>query len=180
MHGELETMTGITLMKCLPIFDMPAPTQTTTMSSLSPTIIVAKESSGRSPNMISAGMYCSPRAARKIVLSRRPISTSRATGATISQGATRSYGDESVTITPGSAIPAASEASSSQYRPTSSDVRRVPAVPGTHVYGRSRMVPVRAQNRIPPVIGLILKVSGPQAPATPMASSRVVHRTSFW
>ena len=51
---------------------------------------------------------------------------------------------------------------------------------GTRRHGRSRIVPVRAQNKIPPVIGLNLPASGPQEPATPIASSSTVHSTAFW
>ena len=47
-------------------------------------------------------------------------------------------------------------------------VRRSPSVNGTRFHGRSRMVPGRAQNRMPPVIGLNLPASGPQEPATPI------------
>ena len=62
----------------------------------------------------------------------------------------------------------------------SNQVRRSPLVNGTHFHGRSRMVPGRAQNRMPPVIGLTLPANGPQEPATPMASSSTVHRMTFW
>ena len=50
---------------------------------------------------------------------------------------------------------------------------------GTRFHGRSRIVPVRAQNRMPPVIGLNLPASGPHDPATPIVSSSTVHRTAF-
>ena len=62
----------------------------------------------------------------------------------------------------------------------SNQVRRSPSVNGTHFHGRSRMVPGRAQNRMPPVIGLALPANGPQDPATPIASSSTVHRMTFW
>jgi hypothetical protein len=68
---------------------------------------------------------------------------------------------------------------STMYRPTSNEVRRSPSVNGTHFQGRSRMVPGRAQNRMPPVIGLILPASGPHEPATPISSSSTVHSTAF-
>ena len=58
--------------------------------------------------------------------------------------------------------------------PTSAGVRVVPAVPGTRVHGRSLMVPVRDQNRNPPVHGLNLLVSGPQAPARFSDSRNIV------
>jgi len=53
-------------------------------------------------------------------------------------------------------------------------------VSGTRFQGRSRIVPVRAQNRMPPVIGLNLPASGPHDPATPIVSSSTVHSTAFW
>jgi hypothetical protein len=52
-------------------------------------------------------------------------------------------------------------------------------VSGTRRQGRSRIVPVRAQNKMPPVIGLNLPASGPHDPATPRVSSRTVHSTAF-
>ena len=51
---------------------------------------------------------------------------------------------------------------------------------GTHFHGRNRMVSERIQNRMPPVIGLTLPASGPHDPATPIASSSTVHKTTFW
>ena len=42
------------------------------------------------------------------------------------------------------------------------------------------MVPGRAQNRMPPVIGFTLPASGPHDPATPMVSSSTVHKMTFW
>ena len=62
----------------------------------------------------------------------------------------------------------------------SNQVRRSPLVSGIHFHGRSRMVPGRAQNRMPPVIGLTLPAKWPQDPATPIASSSTVHRMAFW
>ena len=50
---------------------------------------------------------------------------------------------------------------------------------GTRFHGRSRIVPVRAQNKMPPVIGLNLPASGPHDPATPKISSSTVHSTAF-
>ena len=61
----------------------------------------------------------------------------------------------------------------------SNQLRRSPLVNGTHFHGRNRMVPGRAQNRMPPVIGLSLPASGPQEPAMPMDSSSTVQRMTF-
>ena len=44
---------------------------------------------GSAAKKISAGKYCSPRAARKMVLSRSPIRTSSTIGAISSAGSTR-------------------------------------------------------------------------------------------
>ena len=71
--------------KCLPNFDTPAPTHTTTISSFSAMIM---STNGSTAKKTSAGRYCSPRAARKMVLSRRPFNTSSTTGPTSSAGST--------------------------------------------------------------------------------------------
>ncbi len=135
--------------------------------------------------MISAGRYCSPRAARKTILSRKPITTSSTIGAMSSAGSTSPdvlagiAADNESLCTPGDSSGTATLTSSTTYRPTSNQVRRSPLVSGTHFQGRSRMVPGRAQNRMPPVIGLTLPANGPHDPATPIASSSTVHRTAF-
>ena len=40
-------------------------------------------------------------------------------------------------------------------------------------------MPVLAQNKMPPVIGLNLPASGPHEPAIPIVSSSTVHSTAF-
>src|SRR6185312_970289 len=153
-----------------PSFDTPAPTHTTTISSFSAMIISTKLNAA---NMIRAGRYCSPRAARKTNLSRNPMTTSSTTGGISSAGLTSpdvlpGIAAESESLcTPGANRGTATLIISTMYRPTSNQVRRSPPVSGTHFHGRSRMVPGRAQNRMPPVIGLILPASGPHDPATP-------------
>jgi hypothetical protein len=141
---------------------------------------------GNTANMISAGRYCSPRAPKKTVLSRRPFSTSSMIGAISSIGLTipevlsgKTFDSESL-CTPGAISATATLARNATYRSTSNQLRRSPAVKGTHFQGRNRIVPGRAQNRIPPVIGLTLPASGPHDPATPIVSSSTVHKMAFW
>ena len=81
----LLTIGGMTLEKCLPNFEKPAPTHTTTISIFKATIMFENGNTAKKTN---AGKYCSPRAARKMVLSRRPISTSSTIGATSRAGFT--------------------------------------------------------------------------------------------
>ena len=175
-------MGGMTLVKCSPNFDTPAPTQTTTINSFSAMIMSTKENAA---NTIMAGRYCSPRAARKTILSRSPMTTSSTIGAISSAGSTSpdvlpGIAAESESLcTPGKTSGTTTLAISTTYKPTSNQVRRSPPVSGTHFHGRSRIVPGRAQNRMPPVIGLILPASGPHDPATPISSSSTVHRTAF-
>ena len=85
MKGLLLTIGGMTLVKCSPSFDTPAPTQTTTINSFSAMIMLTN---GNTAKMIRAGRYCSPRAARKTILSRSPITTSSTIGAINSAGLT--------------------------------------------------------------------------------------------
>ncbi|SLH29415.1 Uncharacterised protein [Mycobacteroides abscessus subsp. abscessus] len=153
------------------------------MSSLAAMIMSTK---GRVAKNSSAGRYCSPRAARKIVLSRRPHSTYSTIGAISSRGSIspevlsgRAALSDALGA-PGARIATSRPARNATYSTTSPIVLVSPAVPGSHRHGRSRMVPGRAQNRMPPVIGLNLPASGPQDPATPTASSSTVHSTSFW
>ena len=70
MDGLLLTIGGITLVKCRPNFETPAAIHTITISSFSAMIM---STNGSTVKKNSAGRYCSPRAARKMVLSRSPI-----------------------------------------------------------------------------------------------------------
>ena len=65
--------------------EKPAPIQTVTISSLSAMIM---SMNGRTVKNTRAGRYCSPRAARKITLSRNPQITSRTIAGIISIGLT--------------------------------------------------------------------------------------------
>ena len=120
-------------------------------------------------------------------MSRRPFSTSSTIGAISSAGLTspdvlcgKAADSESLCTPGGQQRDGEADQQCEVEDPTSNQVRRSPSVNGTHLHGRSRMVPGRAQNRMPPVIGLTLPASGPHDPATPIASSSTVHRTAFW
>src|SRR5262245_3061406 len=183
MDGLLLTIGGTTLEKWLPNLEKPAPTQTTTISIFSAMIMFTN---GKTVKKISAGMYCSPRAARNIVLSRSPFSTRSTIGAISRAGLTSpevllgTAADSESLCTPGITKATTRLTSSARYIAMSNQVRRSPLVNGIHFQGRSRMVPGRAQNRMPPFIGLTLPASGPHDPATPMDSSSTVHRMTFW
>ena len=78
-------MGGTTFAKCLPSLEKPAPTQTVTISSLSAMIMSVNGSTVKNTR---AGRYCSPRAARKMILSRSPQATSSTIAGTMSTGLT--------------------------------------------------------------------------------------------
>ena len=80
------TIGGITLAKWRPNFENAAPHQTITISSFAATIM---STNGKKAKKISAGRYCSPRAARKKTLSRRPSATSSTMIGTIAPEAMR-------------------------------------------------------------------------------------------
>jgi hypothetical protein len=86
MVGLLLTIGGTTSVKCGVILETPAATHTTTISSLSAMIM---STYGSTVKKNSAGRYCSPRAAKKMVLSRSPIKTSSTIGAINSVGFTK-------------------------------------------------------------------------------------------
>ena len=86
MRGLLLTIGGMTLVKCGPNLETPAPIHTTPISSFSAMIMSTNGSTAKKNN---AGRYCSPRAARKIVLSRSPMSTSSTIGAISRAGFTK-------------------------------------------------------------------------------------------
>ena len=83
--GLLLTIGGTTFAKCLPSLETPAPTQTVTISSLSAMIMLVNGSTVKNTR---AGRYCSPRAARKMILSRSPQATSSTTTGMRSSGLT--------------------------------------------------------------------------------------------
>jgi hypothetical protein len=155
-HGVLLTIGGTTMPKCLPNLENPAPTQTTTISSLSATIMSTAPYSAKKT---IAGRYCSPRAWRKDTLSRMPSVISATARITISTGETRPPSNpsdvRSLSPTEGSTSDSTSVARIATYRPTSNGVRRSPAVSGTLPgHGGSRIVSTRPYVRQPPVNGL--------------------------
>ena len=128
-------------------FEKPAQNHTTTISSFAATIM---STNGKNAMKISAGRYCSERAAMNSTLSRRPSVTSRTITATIAAGATRPWFEASAASipcvwTPGSASDTTSAASNPTYSSTSTSVRSSPLVNGTLFgHGDSRIVPRRA------------------------------------
>ena len=72
IHGVLETIGGITWPKWRPILDTAAPIQTVTIRIFAATTM---STNGKNAKKMSAGTYCSDRAAIHVILSRRPIST---------------------------------------------------------------------------------------------------------
>ena len=82
----LLTIGGTTREKWRPNFDTPAPIHTATISSFKAMI---KSTGPRTAKKISAGTYCSLRAARNTTLSRRPITMSRPISVSSSTGLTK-------------------------------------------------------------------------------------------
>ncbi len=150
MVGLLLTIGGMTLVKCSPNFETPAQIHTVPIKSLPAMIMSTK---GKVVKNNNAGRYCSPRAARKIVLSRSPITTSSTIGRISSAGLTRpevlsgSAALSDALCTPGAPSATPIVAISARYTPTSNRVRRSPSVNGTAFHGRSRIVLSLAQNR---------------------------------
>ena len=87
-HGTLDTIGPSTLGKWRLHFENPAQNHTTTISSFAATIM---STNGKNAMKISAGRYCSERAAMNSTLSRRPRITSSAMTAMIAAGATRPW-----------------------------------------------------------------------------------------
>ena len=150
IDGLLLTIGGMTLVKCRPNLETPAQNQTVKISSL-PAMIMS--TNGSVAKKIKAGRYCSPRAARKMVLSRKPISTSSTMGAMSSAGFTKpevlagSTGDSDSLCTPESSSGTTRLISNATYSAMSNQVLRLPAVNGTRRHGRNRIVLSLAQNR---------------------------------
>ena len=121
--------------------------------------------------------YTSPRAARKITLSRRPATASRPRIVQICHiGSTP-------TVVPSDGIgpvPLENSAttrttSSAPYSSTSNGVRAVPLVSGIRLgHGGSRMVLGRNQYRIDPIGGKNRLFSGPNPHPRPMTSNSMV------
>ena len=135
-HAVFETIGGSTFSKWRPNFEKPAQNQTITISSLAATIM---STNGKNAKKISAGRYCSPRAAMKSTLSRRPRMTSSAMTGTIAAVGTSPLLSPPISgawsipwmWTPGSASETTRAPSSATYSSTSTGVRSSPAVNGT-------------------------------------------------
>lgn len=68
-------MAATTGLKCLPNFEIPAPNQLANMKILAATIMSTTDPAAAKTRI--AAKYCSERAAKKTVLSRRPMRTIR-------------------------------------------------------------------------------------------------------
>ena len=120
-------------------------------------------SSPTSRNVSASVPYTSDRAARKIVLSRRPISAS--TTSTVATG--RRERAVAATTQRG----AASRRTARRRRA----VRQLPRVPGTRSgHGGSRMVRGRSQYRNEPSGGVKRRFSGPKPQPSPSTSNSIV------
>ena len=96
-QGTFETIGPSTLGKWRLHFEKPAQNHTTTISSFAATIM---STNGKNAMKISAGRYCSERAAMNNTLSRKPRVTSRTITATIAAGATRPWFEPSARSIP--------------------------------------------------------------------------------
>src|SRR5271169_2806168 len=125
----------MTWVKCNPNLETPAQNHTVKIRIFSAMIM---STNGNAVKENSAGKYCSPRAARKMVLSRRPMSTNSTIGATSNAGFTRpdvldgTAADSEALATPGNTRATTTLTISAAYSATSNQVRRLPAVNGTH------------------------------------------------
>ncbi len=159
--------------KCLLSFDVAAPSQMTRQTSLAAMIM----STPANRNATVSDAYTSPRAARKITLSRRPSTASRPRIVQIC------HSGSTPTVVPSAGIgPVPSEnnattsiTSSAPYSAASTGVRVVPLVSGIRLgHGGSRMVLGRNQYRIEPIGGKNRLFSGPKPQPRPMTSNSMV------
>ncbi len=149
MIGAFDIMTGTTLVKWWPNFETPAPTQITIISSLHATIMSVKGSAAKNT---TAGRYCSARMARKVTLSRKPMTTARTSkghkrtgfnSPAVASGCTAAM---DVLCTPGSTRITTRLRMTDAYSATSYSVRTPPLVKGTLPgHGGLRKVPDRSQ-----------------------------------
>src|SRR5262245_37207480 len=173
--GLLLIIVEITNGKCLLSLDVAAPSQITRQTSLAAMIMSTPKPANRNATVNDA--YTSPRAARKITLSRRPSTASRPRTVQICHiGSTP-------TVVPSAGIgPVPSEnnatnstTSSAPYSAASIGVRVVPFVSGIRFgHGGSRMVLGRNQYMIEPIGGKYRLLSGPKPQPSPMTSNSIV------
>ncbi|SKV49529.1 Uncharacterised protein [Mycobacteroides abscessus subsp. massiliense] len=164
MSGLLDIIVEMTKGKWWLSFDVAAPIQMTTKISLAATIMSAPVKR----NVTVRAPYTSPRAARKITLSRRPAMASNPRMATTGQRGSSPVGagwENNATR---------SIASKAAYSTTSTGVRALPRVRGMRGQGGRRMVLGRNQYRIEPRGGKNLLLSGPKPQPRPMTSNSMV------
>src|SRR6478609_9736190 len=176
--GLLLIIVEITNGKCLLSLDVAAPSQITRQTSLAATIM----STPANRNATANDPYTSPRAARKITLSRRPSTANSPRMVQICQS-----GSTPIVVPRAGTGPVPSENSatssisdSAPYRATSTGVRAVPFVSGSRFgHGGSRMVLGRNQYRIDPSGGKNRLFSGPNPHPRPTTSNSMVYSTTF-
>ena len=171
--GLLDIIVETTNGKCLVSFEVAAPIQITTQTSLAATTMFSPPSRNATVKL----PYTSPRAARKITLSRRPASASRPRMAQICHIGSRPTVVPSAGTGP---VPSENNAttsitSSAAYSTTSTGVRLSPLVSGTRLgHGGSRIVLGRNQYRIEPIGGKNRLFSGPNPQPNPTTSKSIV------
>src|SRR5215207_4103232 len=171
--GLLLIIVEMTNGKCLLSFDVAAPSQITRQTSLAAMMMSAP--ANRKHTVSEA--YTSPRAARKITLSRSPSTASRPRIVQICHSGSRPTVVPSSTTGP---VPSENNAttsitSSAAYNAASNGVRAVPLVSGIRLgHGGSRIVLGRNQYRIEPIGGKNRLFSGPNPQPSPTTSKSIV------
>src|SRR6185312_350958 len=171
--GLFDIIVEITNGKCLFSFEVAAPIQITKKTSLAATIM----STVVNKNVTVSVAYTSPRAARKITLSRKLITASSPRIVQICQAGSTSGtppvpSDSSVTTNITSSV---------AYTRMSNGVRAVPFVNGIRPgHGGNRIVFGRNQYNSEPSGGKNRLFSGPNPQPSPITSKSIVYRTTFW
>src|SRR5882757_7436556 len=176
--GLLLIIVEMTKGKCLLSFDVAAPSQITRQTSLAAMIM----STPLNRKAAASGAYTSPRAAKKITLSRRP-STARMPRivAICHVGSTpTSVFSSGIGPVPSEKRANTKAISNAAYSSTSNGVRDVPFVSGTRVgHGGSRTVLGRNQYSAEPMGGKNRLFSGPNPQPSPTTSNSIVYSTTF-
>src|SRR6185369_10430906 len=178
--GLLLIIVEMTNGKCLFSLEVAAPSQITRQTSLAAMIMSTPKPANRNATVNDA--YTSPRAARKITLSRNPSTASRPRIAQICHiGSTPTVVPNSGTgPVPSENNAITSTTHSAPYNAASKSVRVVPLVSGTRVgHGGNRMVLGRNQYRIDPIGGKNRLFSGPKPQPSPTTSNSIVYSTTF-
>nr|CRL71190.1 hypothetical protein CPGR_00613 [Mycolicibacter nonchromogenicus] len=171
--GLLLIIVEMTNGKCLVSFEAAAPIQMVRQISLAAMTMSAPLNRKHT----ASDPYTSPRAARKITLSRRPATASRPTIAAVCHtGSTPiSLPSAGMGPVPCEASATTSITNSAPYSATSMMVRSSPLVSGTRSgHGGSRIVLGRNQYRIDPIGGKNRLLSGPKPQPSPTTSNSIV------